>query len=40
MFDALAGATRFPGEGKLPIALDVTSIHPEQTVEGIVKFPL
>ena len=40
MFEAFDGPTRFPGAGKLPIALDTISIQPEHEVEGMVKFPV
>jgi hypothetical protein len=40
IFEELEGLTRIPGAGKFPIALDRISIHPEQAVAGIVKFPL
>ena len=40
IFEMFDGPTRFPGAGRLFIALDTISIHPEQEVAGIVKFPL
>jgi hypothetical protein len=40
ILDALEGPTLLPGEGKLAREFDTISIHPEQEVEGMVKFPL
>jgi len=40
MFDTFEGPTLFPGDGRLGKLLDAISIHPEQEVEGMVKFPM
>jgi hypothetical protein len=43
MFETFDGLTRLFGAGKLAVALDLITIHPElfvQVVAGMVKFPL
>ena len=40
MLAMLAGPTRFPLAGRLDKELETISIHPEQVVAGMVKFPL